>query len=270
MNYIKYIQSADGTNLYAKVNEVSEPKANIIVVHGLAEHLERYDHITTFLNDNQFNVIRYDQRGHGRSDGKPVYYSNKGEIVEDLDAMIQFVKETYKGNVYLIGHSMGGYTVTLYGTKHPGLVDGMITSGALTRYNLKLFGEPDRSQPEDKYLPNELGDGVCSDEDTIRKYELDDLVAKDISFGLIYTLLDGVELLKAQAASFTDPILILHGKEDGLVSYQDSLELFNDISSEHKSIHIYDGLKHEIFNEASYNQSIFQEIVDWLNHNVSQ
>ena len=83
-------------------------------------------------------------------------------------------------------------------------------------------------------------------------------------------MLDGVELLKAQAASFTDPILILHGKEDGLVSYQDSLELFNDISSEHKSIHIYDGLKHEIFNEASYNQSIFQEIVDWLNHNVSQ
>lgn len=58
MNYIKYIQSADGTNLYAKVNEVSEPKANIIVVHGLAEHLERYDHITTFLNDNQFkNVV---------------------------------------------------------------------------------------------------------------------------------------------------------------------------------------------------------------------
>ena len=140
MNYIKYIQSADGTNLYAKVNEVSEPKANIIVVHGLAEHLERYDHITSFLNDNQFNVIRYDQRGHGRSDGKPVYYSNTDEIVEDLDAMIQFVKETYKGNVYLIGHSMGGYTVTLYGTKHPGLVDGMITSGALTRYNLKLFG----------------------------------------------------------------------------------------------------------------------------------
>ncbi|POC79129.1 lysophospholipase, partial [Vibrio vulnificus] len=41
-------------------------------------------------------------------------------------------------------------------------------------------------------------------------------------------------------------------------------------SSEHKSIPIYDGLKHEIFNEASYNQSIFQEIVDWLNHNVSQ
>ena len=57
MNYIKYIQSADGTNLYAKVNEVSEPKANIIVVHGLAEHLERYDHITTFLNDNHLTSL---------------------------------------------------------------------------------------------------------------------------------------------------------------------------------------------------------------------
>ena len=57
MNYIKYIQSADGTNLYAKVNEVSEPKANIIVVHGLAEHLERYDHITTFLDTINVDTV---------------------------------------------------------------------------------------------------------------------------------------------------------------------------------------------------------------------
>ena len=37
-------------------------KANIIIVHGLAEHLDRYDEITSYLNENEFNVIRYDQR----------------------------------------------------------------------------------------------------------------------------------------------------------------------------------------------------------------
>lgn len=63
MNFIKYIQSADGTNLYGKINTVNNSKANVIIVHGLAEYLDRYDELAAFLNDNQFNVIRYDQRG---------------------------------------------------------------------------------------------------------------------------------------------------------------------------------------------------------------
>ena len=91
------IRSNDGTQLYSKINEVYDSKANIIIVHGVAEHLEGYDQLTTFLNENSFNVIRYDQRGHGRSEGKSVFYSRVDEIVEDLDAIIQYTKATYSG-----------------------------------------------------------------------------------------------------------------------------------------------------------------------------
>ncbi|WP_221620395.1 MULTISPECIES: alpha/beta fold hydrolase [unclassified Desulfovibrio] len=65
--------------MYGKINTVNNLKANVIIVHGLAEYMDRYDELTTFLNDNQFNVIRYDQRGHGRSEGKTVYYNNELE-----------------------------------------------------------------------------------------------------------------------------------------------------------------------------------------------
>ena len=83
-------------------------------------------------------------------------------------------------------------------------------------------------------------------------------------------MIEGVEHLKNNAQQFVDPILILHGKEDGLVSYKDSIQLFDEIGSEHKSIHIYDDLQHEIFNESSYNESIFREIVDWLNREIQR
>lgn len=66
MNYIKYLNSQDSTRIYTKINDVKEAQANIIVVHGLGEHLDRYDELTRHLNLNKFNVIRYDQRGHGR------------------------------------------------------------------------------------------------------------------------------------------------------------------------------------------------------------
>ncbi|RIN39152.1 alpha/beta hydrolase [Staphylococcus succinus] len=270
MNYIKYLTSKDGTRLYTKINEVKDAKANIIIVHGLAEHLDRYDEITEYLNAKQFNVIRYDQRGHGRSDGQQTYFSHVEEIVEDLSTIIDEVKVNYGDKVYLIGHSMGGYTVMLYGTKHPNVVDGVITSGALTQYNYELFGELDRSMSSHTYIDNDLGEGVCSDKSVITKYKLDDLNAKQISMGLIYTLMDGVQYLKNHADAFKAHILILHGKDDGLVSYKDSMQLYEEIGSKHKSLHIYDGLQHEIFNESSYNQSIFREITDWLENEILQ
>lgn len=272
MNYIKHVTSEDGTMIHMKVNDIvgESAKANVIIVHGLAESLERYDEITNYLNANQFNVIRYDQRGHGHSGDQQTFYSRIDEIIEDLSAVVEYVKQTFEGKVYLLGHSMGGYTVTLFGTKHPNTVDGIITSGALTRYQLELFGYPDRNIPPETYVNNELGQGVCSDPDVMKKYELDDLNAKRISMGLIFTLLDGVEYLKANAEKFIDNVLILHGKEDGLVSYKDSLQLFDEIGSEHKSIHIYDGLQHEILNESSYNQNIFAEIVAWLENELKR
>lgn len=270
MHYIKYVKSKDNTKLYMKVNDVQEAKANIIIVHGVAEHLDRYDEITGYLNDNGFNVIRYDQRGHGRSEGKQTFYSNSDEIVEDLEAVTNDVKTHMDGKVYLIGHSMGGYTVALYGTQHPNKVDGVITSGALTRYNNELFGNPDKNISPDTYLENSLGEGVCSEKEVMEKYELDDLNAKQISMGLIFSLMDGIEYLKAHAQNFTDNVLILHGKEDGLVSYQDSIQFFQEIGSVHKSLHIYDCLQHEIFNEKSQNKFIFEEIVEWLENELNK
>lgn len=264
MNYIKYLESKDGTKLYTKVNEVKESKANIIIAHGLAEHLDRYDELVAFLNEHHYNVVRFDQRGHGRSEGKRVFYSHVDEIIDDLDRIINYTKENYSGRVFLIGHSMGGYAVTLFGTKYPNKVDGIIISGALTRYNKRTFGEPDKNISADTYVKNELEDGVCSDEEIIQKYRDDDLVAKEISIGLIFTLMDGIAYLKEHPSHFIDPVLILHGKEDGLVSYKDSIDLYNEIASKKKSLYIYENLQHEIFNESSYNQSIFRDIIDWL------
>lgn len=152
MNYIKYLESKDGTKLYTKVNEVKESKANIIIAHGLAEHLDRYDELVAFLNEHHYNVVRFDQRGHGRSEGKRVFYSHVDEIIDDLDRIINYTKENYSGRVFLIGHSMGGYAVTLFGTKYPNKVDGIITSGALTRYNKSTFGEPDKNISADTYV----------------------------------------------------------------------------------------------------------------------
>ena len=50
--------------------------------------------------------------------------------------------------------------------------------------------------------------------------------------------MDGIAYLKEHPSHFYDPVLILHGKEDGLVSYKDSIDLYNEIASK-KSLCIF-------------------------------
>ena len=49
------------------VEEDSEPRAVIVIAHGMAEHSGRYDHFARFLAENGFAVYMNDHAGHGRS-----------------------------------------------------------------------------------------------------------------------------------------------------------------------------------------------------------
>lgn len=138
----RMIISFDGTKLRFKKDAVENPKALIVIAHGLCEHLNRYDYFTEKLNENGYSVYRYDQRGHGKSEGKKVYFKDFNEMPDDLGQILALAREESEGKkVFLFGHSMGGETVTLFGTKNPGMADGIITSGALTHYNHPVMGD---------------------------------------------------------------------------------------------------------------------------------
>ncbi len=268
MSYVKYIESKDGTLLYTKVQTQEEPelaRGTIVIVHGLAEHLGRYDDFAGTLIRSGFNVIRYDQRGHGHSSGEETFYLDHDEMTDDLGAIILYVRNHFQGQkLFLLGHSMGGHIVALYGTKYPGKIDGYITSGGLTRYNHELFSEVPLGLDISDYVKNELGDGVCSTEIVRKHYVEDALNKKRISIGLIRTIENGVDYLKLEAKDFRDPVLILHGEEDGLVSVKDSEQFYEEISSSDKELIIYPDLMHEILNEFSKKDEIFDKVISWI------
>jgi lysophospholipase len=262
----KMVPSRDGTRLRFRKDTVENPKALIVIAHGLCEHLNRYDYFTEKLNEGGYSVYRYDQRGHGKSEGKKVYFSDFNEMPDDADVFIDMAREESSGKkVILFGHSMGGETVTLYGSKYPGKADAIITSGALTRYNNPLMGDQfPIVAPVDTYVPNSLGGGVCSDTKVIEAYINDPLVEKQINVGLINQVFAGVQWLKENTTNFIDPVLILHGAKDGLVSAKDSLEFYDEIKSEDKSLRIYANLFHEILNEPCKDE-IIADILLWIN-----
>lgn len=257
-----HVQSFDGTRLFLKANVPAAPKAIVVIVHGLCEHLGRYEYVTQKLTDRNFGVYRFDHRGHGKSEGKPVFYNDFNEMIDDVNFVVELVqRETPTLPVFLIGHSMGGFAVTTFGMKYPNKVKGIVASGAVTRFN-RVFPVPP-NLPVDSYFPNDLADGVCSDPAVVEAYKNDPLVAKQVSFGLFYCLFAGVDWNKQNSGKLVDPVLLLHGCHDGLVSEKDSRELFGDISSKDKTLKIYAFLFHEIFNEPSKDQ-VIGDVIFWL------
>ena len=79
----------------------------------------------------------------------------------------------------------------------------------------------------------------------------------------------GAELLKAtqklpkRMPEINLPILIMHGTADRICSPEGSKTLFELISSKDKTLKLYEGFYHEIFNELQREQ-VFTDIQEWL------
>lgn len=257
----------DNVLLCGRIDAPDEPKAVVVIVHGLCEHYGRYDYVVGKLNDAGYAVVRFDHRGHGRSMGKLVYFKDRTDIVKDTDLFVEVAKRTFPNlSIYMIGHSMGGFGAASYGTTYPGKLDGYVLSGAWTRDHRGL-ANVDAALDSATYLPNELGDGVCSDPAVVKAYQEDKFVAKEMSVGLLRAVHEGHIWLKENAEAFCDPTILLHGGADGLVDPKDSIDMFEEISSTDKSLRIYAGLCHEIFNEFDRDM-VIRDAVEWMDKRV--
>lgn len=105
-----------------EINYKSEGRGKtIVLIHGLSDNLEYWEAVSTYLK-NEYNIIRYDLRGHGKS-----------PLGEDEITIELFVKDLNdlltKLNVdecTLIGFSLGGVIASEYALKYPSKVSSLI------------------------------------------------------------------------------------------------------------------------------------------------
>lgn len=263
------IASFDGTNLYLNKEMPPQARAVAVIVHGLCEHQGRYDYFADLFHQAGIGTYRFDHRGHGRSEGERTYYQDFNELLDDTNVVVDLaIEENAALPVFLIGHSMGGFTVSLYGVKYRDKkLRGIITSGAVTTDNAGLItGAPKGLDPHTR-LPNELGAGVCSVAEVVDWYAKDPYNTKTFTTGLCYALCEGFDWFSGVAGEFSYPVLMLHGEKDGLVSVQDTYDFFGEVSSKDKQMKIYGGLFHEIFNEYSRDE-VIGDVIHWIEARV--
>lgn len=144
-------QDGKGTQVYWKSNTIPNAKATVVVVHGAAEHLGRYEWVTGKLLNAGYNVYRLDHRGHGHTgqvEGTPVMRGHIDDfhyLVDDLHMLVEKAKaENPSTKTFLLGHSMGAIAVDFHGIKYPGSVDGIVANGGGALFN--PYGGTDKGE----------------------------------------------------------------------------------------------------------------------------
>ena len=106
---LKYFATSDKIKLYYELCVPDVPKAIIIFVHGLGDHIGRYPEFAKYLIHNGYGTCFYDQRGHGRSSGRRAHCKSFNDYLRDLSQIADMAHEHYPNvPMFLIGHSFGG------------------------------------------------------------------------------------------------------------------------------------------------------------------
>lgn len=290
MDEIKIIAS-DGLELSCLYSKAENPKALVQIMHGMAEHKERYINFINELNENGFTVIISDTRGHGKSINEKYplgHIESVEELIDDQMKVTRFIKDDNPGkDLYIFSHSFGTCISRNYIMKHDEEVKKLILSGTVGYNPGSKLGVSigRRKMKKDKYQPSKLlfafSNNLSTKDDldwlsvskkNIENYTNDPLCGFHFDVSGYYTLFQSVKNLKHteyyEAKNKDLKILSISGKLDRTTLHTKGIKkvlgFLNKAGYKNTSFIEYPNMKHEILNEDN-REIVVKDIIDFFN-----
>jgi alpha-beta hydrolase superfamily lysophospholipase len=274
------IEGKNHTRIYWQKWVPEDPRAVVVLAHGLGEHSGRYQHVAAALVDIGCAVYAMDHRGHGKSDGPRVLIDKFANVVDDINAVVDVAVSEQRLQVkkiplFLLGHSMGGALALSYSLKYGQRLSALVLSGPA----VALVGAPPLIGPISKllsFVAPKLGmfavdpKLVSRDPEEVAAYARDPLNAHGkVPARTLGELVKFIEWLPAALSMIQLPMLVMHGSEDKLAGVSGSKMVVDRAGSKDKTLKIYDGLYHEIFNElAEDRKRVFADMTGWIKSRI--
>lgn len=250
--------------------------AVVVLAHGINDHGGRYLHVIDALVARDLAVYVIDHRGHGRSDGPRSRVGRFDDLVDDFELVAnQAASEQPDTPLYVLGHSMGGLIATRYALRRQSDLAGLIlsapaividesTSPILKRLLLGLA----RIGPNLALLPERQG--LLSRDPEVERRKQDDPICGNqrTTLGTARALLRASEDTQNHLDELTLPLLVMHGGDDTLTFPSGSRLVIERAASRDKTLKIWPGLRHEIFNEP-VGPEVITYLVEWLEQRIN-
>lgn len=289
----------DNKKVYYLKWEVESPKAVVVIAHGMVEHPARYDHFAKYLNDNNIAVYGIYHIGHGEN-AEVLNHMGENEFdlcISNMKELVDKAKNECKCKVFLLGHSMGSFMSQLYVTRYHNL-DGLILSGSTKANFLAKAGSvvasimcafsKDKTKPS-KFLDNmAFGsynkvfknartkfDWLSRDEKQVDKYIADPYCGGVCSVYFFKNLTSAMAKMGKERyiknISLNTPIYVHGGSMDPVSDMGKGLKKlyyqYVDLGVKDVKLDIYDGARHEIYNEINKDE-VYKNTLDFINSHI--
>lgn len=284
-----------------------KPRAVIQIVHGIAEHINRYDDFMLFLANNGFAVAGDDHLGHGQSVTSPEelgFFDDENgwdKVVADVGTLREMMHGEFPDVPYIFfGHSMGSFLTRTFIIQNPDKYDAAIISGtghqakalvfaglAMGNAVVKLHG----ARADGKML-NDIAfgtynrkidfpmtdfDWLSRDYENVKKYIADPMCGFVCKASLYRDMLSGVKFVTDQSnidkMSKEQPIYFMSGDSDPVGDYGKGVDraykAFCKAGLHEVMIRLYPSGRHEMLNEINKDQ-VYQDILNWLNEKLEK
>lgn len=266
-------RTQDGLQLYAKAwTPDGQARGLVCLVHGLGEHIGRYQDDAAALTQAGYILAGFDQRGFGQSEGRKGHTPSLDAYFDDIGYFLNAIMQRHPGlPTFLYGHSMGGILVLAYTPlRRPPVVGVIATSPGLKSsieaqkakvLLVKLLG----SVWPTLTLQSEIDAQLLSrDPHVAEEYVNDPLVHTAVTAGWGKAMLQAVALAYQQAHQFPTPLLLMHGADDQIAYPEGSRSYAALVPQERLTFQEWAGFKHELHTDSE-KAVIFAAMVAWLN-----
>lgn len=278
-----------------------EPKAVVELIHGIAEHIDRYDAFASFLAEQGYYVVGHDILGHGKSVAGE---AEKGSFdvvggwftnVADLRFLFELTREKYPDLPYfMLGHSMGSFLLRSYVPSYGEELSGVILSGTgyvpnmalklgqmMAGMEIKKNGDHAKSETlrkmafggYNKKIPNPESENAWLSRDpaTYKAYDADPdcgFLPTALTYREMFRGIEFIQSPKSLIRWHKDlPVLLLSGSMDPVGSYGEGVRRVRaDLGAAgvyNTKMKLYDGGRHEMLNEIN-KADVFDDILYWL------
>ena len=288
-----------------KFSPDTPPIGHVHLLHGMVEHIGRYDDFATFLMNKGFVVTGHDHRGHGitaEKNGQYGYFADKvgfERVAEDVREVLLHVREDM-GDIPLLlfGHSMGSFIARRYMQKYSDSLTKVVLSG--TTFNPGFMGDLGKAvgklvsalkSPESEGAllnsmafggfnkqiknPKTSFDWLSTDETEVQKYIEDPLCGFIPTNRFYIDLFDGLKIIHQDTENNHIkkdlPVLVISGAKDPVG--KDGKDIFKvanglkNVGMTNVSVHLVEDARHEILNEV--NKLLTYEIIaNWMINNA--
>lgn len=254
----------DGTKLYTRFWEHPDPAATVLIIHGVSEHVGRWEHVADFFVDEGFEVHSYDQRAHGESGDGTLDIESFDQFVEDIAHTIAEIRSDGRPLV-LYGHSMGGLIAASYAQSDYPQPDVLVLSAPalvaaappLLKLAAKVMG---RLAPKFAIKSPVTKDHLSRDPAVGEAYVADPKVylRGTARFGKL--LFETMDRARDAIHKIRVPTLVVHGAEDEIVPPHASAPL---AGVDHVERRVFPGLRHEVHNEPEQDE-VLGFVAGWI------